>query len=469
MDAHWEIRQRSQERLDSEKNRMFAPGPHALALVVPSPYPLGMAGLGALWVYARVNSTPNWCCERLFAPDPPMLHQPWRSWPHAAICTMETRTPLSEFGLIGVSLSAETEVPVLLGILQRAGIEPLRSRRNGPMVIIGGPLALVAPKVVGAIADVVFLGDSERSLPAFLAWAAAGTGESDPLEIPALDGVWIPACSGDPVPPAVCDLSIVDPAVSLLVTPEAQFGEKVLVEVSRGCSRRCAFCMISRPARGTGMRVFAAERILAALRTANGYVPSVGLVGASVSDHPQLLELVEELVQAGSIVSLSSVRADRASRRLLEWLARGRLRTLTLGLDGASSRIREAIGKGVTEEAFLGACENALAAGIPAVKVYCILGYPDENEDDVRELANLLGRIPSGLQRKLSLSVLVPKPGTPLANAPFPDVRGITRHVRLLRRLWPGQKFQSPSVKDARLEYDLDHGDGDVLLQWIDR
>ncbi|PKN26242.1 MAG: hypothetical protein CVU65_06315, partial [Deltaproteobacteria bacterium HGW-Deltaproteobacteria-22] len=204
MDAYWEFRSRNEKRLQNERNRRFAPAQHGLALVVPSPYPQGISGLGALWVYERINATPGWSCERLFAPDPPWLDRPWRAWPHPAICTIETRTPLSEFSLIGVSLSAEVEVISLLKLLRAAGIEPLRSARvEGPLILVGGPLALVAPGVVGAIADLVFLGDSEESLPRFL--ALAGDGRGDPASVAAagIDGVWVPGVGGagdDPAP-----------------------------------------------------------------------------------------------------------------------------------------------------------------------------------------------------------------------------------------------------------------------------
>ncbi|PKN26743.1 MAG: hypothetical protein CVU65_04685, partial [Deltaproteobacteria bacterium HGW-Deltaproteobacteria-22] len=264
------------------------------------------------------------------------------------------------------------------------------------------------------------------------------------------------------------------PAVSHLVTPEGEFGEKVLVEVSRGCSRACAFCMMSRRARPCGMRLFSKDAILSALRgegkdssdqsdqsdRAASYPASVGLVGAAVSDHPALVEIVETLAAAGTKVSLSSVRADRASRELLTALVSGGLRTLTLGLDGASERLRTAIDKQCTEADFLGACENAAAAGINAVKVYCILGYPDETDADVAELADLLLRIPRSLQVRLSLSALVPKPGTPLADAPLPHEKTLLARTRLLKKRLGHLKIQAPSVKDAAFEHAVDHGDG---------
>lgn len=473
MDAHWEFRRRAEARLDAERGRGFNPGGHRFALVVPSPYPQGMSGLGALWVYDRVNAIPGWGSERLFAPDPPWLDRPWRAWPHAATVTLETRTPLSEFALIGVSLSAEVEVIALLKLLRAAGVEPLRGRRSagngaGPVIVAGGPLALVAPGVVGAIADLVFLGDADESLPLYLGRVGDGAGFFEAAA--GLDGVWDPALPALPPPERVLPSGTFPPAVSRLTTPEGEFGEKILVEVGRGCSRACAFCMMSRRARPCGMRLFSQDAILAALRGGESDFPaSVGLVGAAVSDHPHLVEIVETLAATGTKVSLSSVRADRASRELLTALAAGGLRTLTLGLDGASERLRAAIEKQCTESDFLSACEHAAAAGLHAVKVYCILGYPDETDDDLAELADLLLRVPRSLQVRLSLSALTPKPGTPMEDAPLPHEKTLLARVRLLKKRLGHVKIQAPSVKDAAFEHAVDHADGAWVAELLNQ
>ncbi len=472
MDAHWEFRRRAEARLEAERGRGFFPGGHRFALVVPSPYPQGMSGLGALWVYDRVNAVPGWGCERLFAPDTPWLDRPWRAWPHAATVTLETRTPLSEFALIGVSLSAEVEVIALLKLLRAAGVEPLRARRAagqgaGPVIVAGGPLALVATGPVGAIADLVFLGDADESLPAYLERVGAGAGF---LEAAAgLDGVWDPALLALPPPERVLPAGTFLPAVSRLTTPEGEFGEKILVEVGRGCSRACAFCMMSRRARPCGMRLFSRDAILAALGEGAGFPASVGLVGAAVSDHPHLVEIVDTLAAAGTRVSLSSVRADRASPELLTALAAGGLRTLTLGLDGASERLRAELGKQCTEDDFLAACGHAAAAGLNAVKVYCILGYPDETDDDVAELADLLSRVPRSLQVRLSLSALTPKPGTPLHAAPLPHEKTLVSRVRLLKKRLGHVKIQAPSVKDAAFEHAVDHADAAWVAELLNK
>ncbi|MBU1070486.1 hypothetical protein KJ975_13040, partial [Myxococcota bacterium] len=114
----------------------------------------------------------------------------------------------------------------------------------------------------------------------------------------------------------------------------------------------------------------------------------------------------------------------------------------------------------------------AAACGLNAVKVYCILGYPDETDADVGELADLLLRIPRSLQVRLSLSALVPKPGTPLAEAPLPHEKTLLARVRLLKKRLGHLKIQAPSVKEAAFEHAVDHADAtwvEKLLEKLDR
>ena len=99
------------------------------------------------------------------------------------------------------------------------------------------------------------------------------------------------------------------PAWAPIRTPEAELSDMFLIETERGCSRGCTYCVMRRSTNG-GMRIVDKDRIL-------GLVPDgarkVGLVGAAVSDHPKIVEIVRGLAERGIEVGLSSLRPDRLS------------------------------------------------------------------------------------------------------------------------------------------------------------
>jgi radical SAM superfamily enzyme YgiQ (UPF0313 family) len=233
------------------------------------------------------------------------------------------------------------------------------------------------------------------------------------------------------------------PAIATGWSPRAELRDLFLVEAARGCARGCTFCVLAGSVRGRGaFRPVAAARVLAAIPAA---APGVGLVGAAVTDHPEIAEIVARIVATGRRAALSSVRADRLTPRLAALLVEGGLRTLTLAADGPSERIRAEIRKGLTADDLERAAAIAAGAGIRQLKVYAMVGLPGETDDDVAELAALLRRMAPGLELTAAVQAFVPKPGTPLAGAamaPLPDLR---HRLDLLKRLAGGRYRVSPT------------------------
>src|SRR6202044_3793414 len=114
--------------------------------------------------------------------------------------------------------------------------------------------------------------------------------------------------------------------------PNTVLADMFLIETERGCSRGCAYCVMRRSTNG-GMRIVPAERIL---ETIPADAKRVGLVGAAVSDHPKIVEIVNALADRGCEVGLSSLRPDRLARgdQFVAALARVGYRTLTTAMDG---------------------------------------------------------------------------------------------------------------------------------------
>src|SRR5690606_32356771 len=130
-----------------------------------------------------------------------------------------------------------------------------------------------------------------------------------------------------------------------------------LLEGERGCHRQCTFCVMRRQP-GAGMRLVTSDRVLSLIPE---HARKVGLVGAAISDHPQIVELLEVLVEQGRQVSVSSLRADRirGKPKISELLRRSGARTLTVASDGASERLRRTLIKGARERDLLACAGRA--------------------------------------------------------------------------------------------------------------
>ena len=135
-----------------------------------------------------------------------------------------------------------------------------------------------------------------------------------------------------------------------------------LIEPERGCSRGCTYCVMRRTTNG-GMRTVAPEKVLSLIPE---HARKVGLVGAAVTDHPRIVDLVRNLVESGREVGISSLRAEQLVKKpeLVTLLARSGARSITTAADGASERLRTAIDRKTNAQQILGAARLAKAAGM---------------------------------------------------------------------------------------------------------
>jgi len=310
-----------------------------VALCYPSPYHVGMSSLGFQTIYRELNEHEGCAAERAFLPEDVEGHRAAR----VPVCTVESQRPIGEFAALAFSISYELELPGLFEMLDLSGL-PLRASErtpSHPLVVCGGPLTFSNPVPLAPFADLVVLGESEDLVHELCDALRSGAGKREMVErLARRPGFWAPGLQASPPPVVKADDDRL-PARSQIVTPHTELRNMFLIEPERGCSRGCTYCVMRRTTNG-GMRTVAPERVLELIPAA---ARRVGLVGAAVTDHPRIVELVRTLVDGGREVGISSLRADRLCARpeLISLLARAGARTLTTAADGASERLRKAL------------------------------------------------------------------------------------------------------------------------------
>ncbi|NOZ59485.1 MAG: radical SAM protein [Euryarchaeota archaeon] len=421
-----------------------------VALVFPNLYRAGIANLGMQILYDLLNSREDIYAERFYLD---------------VERSVETRSPLSDFDVIAFSWQFELDAVHILEILRRSGIA-IRREERGQVVIAGGPCC-VNPSPLERFVDAFFIGEAEAGILEVID-AVRGREKGEALEeLAQLGYVFVPGVSEGARRVYVRDLDAYFPVAQVLSEAGA-FGRSLLVEVARGCSRGCRFCMggyIFRPRR---------ERSIAKLEEiiTRGIEVSkperIALLGASVTDHSRIDELAEVLRQLSLEIATPSLRADTLTRSFVEALAESGQRSITLAPE-ACEQLRYAVNKDMSNSRILAAARLAAEAGIRNLKLYYILGFPGEGEEHIRALADEVKVLKreTKLNLRLSVNPLIPKPHTAMQWFPFPEPRSLRQKLRTLRRALAGcASVESESIRGAMLQAIIARGDsrlGEVL------
>jgi radical SAM superfamily enzyme YgiQ (UPF0313 family) len=259
--------------------------------------------------------------------------------------------------------------------------------------------------------------------------------------------------------------------MSLLRTPNAEYGHLALLEVGKGCGRGCRFCLegqIYRPVRHRSL-----EALRDTVREIKKDSNRIGLVGACVSDYPWIGGLMRVLEEEGLEISISSIRADSLTEDLVASLRRGGHRTVTIAPEAGTERLRHVIRKDITDAQLYDACALVRAHGLPNLKCYFMIGLPTETDEDIEAIPDLAARllkrlrVPSGRgepfgRLTLSISSFVPKPWTPFQWAPFDPVSRLEAKLRVVKagvRRFPNVRVLHENPREAYLQALLARGD----------
>ena len=436
-------------------------GGRRVALVYPSPYRAGMSSLGYQWILRRLRES-GISAERCFLPDDPKTCRRRQQAP----LTYETLSPLAQFPLIAISLAYELELAGVLELLRLAGIPALREERGpqDPIIILGGPLTMSNPLPAAPFVDAMLLGEADETAPeAALSFFDCYGREAWLDEVEKLPGAYIPERHGVALPPIAKAQDTTLPARSLIITPNTELANMFLIEGERGCHRQCSFCVMRRSTNG-GMRLVEPEHLMSFVPDE---APKVGLVGAAISDHPKLVQLLETLVNSGRGIGISSLRADRVARKpdIPRLLRESGARTLTVASDAASQRLRREIAKGTVERHLIECAKLAKQHKFQVLKVYMMLGVPNETEEDLDELIRFTRELGSICRVALGIAAFVSKKNTPLDGLPFAGTKLVERRIKRLQTELKGvAEIRPASVRWAWAEYQLAQGGPDAGL-----
>ena len=424
------------------------------AFCFPDTYEVGMSHLGMKILYAAMNQQPDMLCERAFMPWVDMMDLMKQE--KVPLFTLESRSPLSAFDVVGFTLQYEMSYSNILAMLELGGIPLLRENRReeDPIVVAGGPCAF-NPEPLANFIDAFMVGDGEEQIldlnRVIMQGREEGTSRMTILKrLCAIRGVYVPAlydvqynadgtiasmkpnCPEAPekvLKAIIPDLDKAFYPTEIPVPYMEIIHDRIMLEIMRGCTRGCRFCqagILYRPVRERSLEHLV--ELAQQLENTTGY-EEISLSSLSSGDYTCLAELIRELIrrldEKHVSISLPSLRLDSVLKDSLEATQKEKKTSLTFAPEAGTQRLRDVINKGVTEEDLMSKVSDAFHGGWSSVKLYFMMGLPTETTEDLDGIADLAKKVvdayfavprgerAKGLRVVCSASVFVPKPFTP--------------------------------------------------------
>lgn len=480
------------QSLYKDEDSRITINPHAgqkVAIVYPNTYFVGMSNLGLHIIYEEINLRNDSVCERIFLPEKKELEAYDKT--KTPLMSVETQRPMHQFDVVAFDVTFEMDyfhIPLML----RHGRVPIMGKDRtefDPIVIAGGPCATFNPEPFADFIDAFIIGEGEgivsRVLDVIRAGQMDGLGRYAILrQLADVPGVYVPSLyvpiyseDGDfkgydivdGVPKTIKRHfeMLTSGGETVVATNYTEFGAMYIIEVARGCGRHCRFCMAGYCFRVPRVRPL--DILKEGVDRAEKLGKKVGLMGAAISDYPEVDELVNYIRSKDMRYSCASLRADSLTQAVVDGLADSGQKTITIAPETGSERLRRVINKGISEEHLKNAATLSAKSGIQHMRLYIMIGLPTETDEDIEAIVGLAERTQAhmaevGCKGRLTLSInpFIPKPFTPFQWMAMDNQKTVEKKLQYIKKaLQKNRRIEVlvESPKEAYIQGVLARGD----------
>ena len=482
---------RLQELYKDEDSRVTI-NPHAeqkVAIVYPNTYFVGMSNLGLHIIYEEINLRNDSVCERIFLPEKKELEAYDKT--KTPLMSVETQRPMHQFDVVAFDVTFEMDyfhIPLML----RHGRVPIMGKDRtefDPIVIAGGPCATFNPEPFADFIDAFIIGEGEGIVSRVLDIIRDGKMEGLDRhailrQLANVSGVYVPSlyvpiysedggfkgydiADGAPKTIKRHFEMLTSGGETVVATNYTEFGAMYIIEVARGCGRHCRFCMAGYCFRVPRVRPL--DILKEGVDRAEKLGKKVGLMGAAISDYPEVDELVTYIRSKDMRYSCASLRADSLTQAVVDGLADSGQKTITIAPETGSERLRRVINKGISEEHLQNAATLSAKSGIQHMRLYIMIGLPTETDEDIEAIVGLAERTQAhmaevGCKGRLTLSInpFIPKPFTPFQWMAMDHQKTVEKKLQYIKKaLQKNRRIEVlvESPKEAYIQGVLARGD----------
>jgi len=408
----------------------------SFGLIYPNIYKIGLSSYSIRLLYSIINSYENIACELIFLPDIYLKFPATKDYiSENLLRSVENKVLPKDFDILGFSIHFENDFKNILWILDKAKIpltaqerqDPnIKGERKYPLIIGGGPVITSNPLPFSKIFDLLFIGDSESNLRIFFNLFQNYKSEKcnyiEFLEkAKSIEGIFIPALNNNAKRAILKNLDdSPNPTFQLISKSSVEksiFESNFFIEINRGCPFKCKFCISS--FHNAPFRNKSYENIIdiieEGIKISN--FETISLIGSCVSSHPEFKQICELIIDKGKRLTVPSIRIEHITPEIIQILEKGDIRTITIAPETGSENLRLAIGKPISNERIISVISQIRDSKIKNIKFYFLIGLPNENENDIDAIVNLLKNIDKlGFEKntlRVNINPFIPKLNTP--------------------------------------------------------